>query len=97
MPKPWFAEAFEWDEVNGAHLAAHHISEVEVEEAFASGATWLKNKKTGSGDWKMVGLTDAGRPVTVILHWDEDRLVLRAITAWDCDQADVTRYLRGKR
>jgi hypothetical protein len=101
---PEHAEAFDWDDEgdkdgNTAHLAEDRpdrpgIQPWEAEQVFANGGVFVPNKRTGTGDWKLVGLTDAGRRLTLIVKYHEDRGVLRAITGWDCTTGERTRYLR---
>ena len=91
--KPWDAEVIEWDEWNERELAAHDISPSEVDELFQSRPQWAPNKKHRAGDYKMIGYTDAGRAITVIVSFNEVRASLRPITGWDCTPGDKTRYL----
>lgn len=103
MVAPEYAEAFDWDDEddergNTAHLAEARpdrpgIQTWEVEQVFANGGVFVPNKKAGSADWRLVGLTDAGRRLTLIVEYHEDRRVLRAITGWDCTPGERTRYL----
>ncbi len=107
MVAPEHAEAFDWDDEgdelgNTAHLAEDRpdrpgIQTWEAEQVFANGGTFAPNKKKGSGDWKLVGLTNAGRPLTLILEYLEDRRVLRVITGWECTPGERTRYLLPSR
>jgi uncharacterized DUF497 family protein len=92
--KPWDAEVIEWDEGNESELADHHISPSEVDELFLSPPQWAPNKKHGAGEHKMVGYTDAGRAITVVVTFNEVRASLRPITGWDCDQEEKTKYLK---
>lgn len=62
---PALAECFEWDDANVAHLAVHGIRPEEVEEIWLNDPIWAPNRRGRSGDWKMIGLTDAGRPLTI--------------------------------
>jgi uncharacterized DUF497 family protein len=78
---------FEWDEGNESELARHHISWFEVEPVFA------RNKGGRAGDTAMYGRTDAGRPLTIILQIKSPTLV-RAITGWNMDTGERSRYLR---
>lgn len=95
--KPWHAEAFEWDEANEGELARHRVSPADVENVFESSPVWVPNRKRRSGDWKMVGHTRGGRALTIVVSWDEARLVLRPVTGWNATSSDVTRYLGGER
>jgi hypothetical protein len=91
--KPWDAEAIEWNERNERKLAGRHISPSEVHEVFQSDPEWAPNKRNRAGDWKMVGYTDAGRAITVIIRWHEARAVLEPITGWETTPGETTKYL----
>lgn len=90
---PRDAEAWEWDDRNEGELAAHVIRLAEVEQVWANDPILLPNRKHRAGDWKMVGLTNGGRALTIILRYNEDRRTLRAITGWEATPADHARYL----
>jgi uncharacterized DUF497 family protein len=91
---PRNAEGFEWDEHNSGELARHRITEWEAEQVFGNGAVWSKNKKHRSGDWKMIGYTDGGRSLTVIVLWRPKERILRPITGWNCTDGERAQYLR---
>ncbi len=57
---PRDAEGFEWDEANEDELWDHRIRPWEVEEVFWNRPEWVRNKREGSGDYKMVGRTNGG-------------------------------------
>jgi uncharacterized DUF497 family protein len=80
---PSQATEFEWDDANERELWRHRIAPGEVEEVFDNHPAWIPNKRNRAGDWKMVGRTNGGRSVTVVVRHDEDSLLLRAITGWD--------------
>ncbi len=90
---PNSASEFVWDEGNARELSRHKVTPSEVEEVFSAGASWLPNKKNRSGNWKMIGYTNGGRVLTLILFWDEEKRSLRAITGWDSTKSERTRYL----
>jgi hypothetical protein len=41
----------------------------------------------------MVGWTDAGRALTLVVNYDEARRVIRVITGWVCTAGERTKYL----
>ncbi len=90
---PGLAEEFEWEEGNERELAAHHVRPSEVEAVFLNGPIGMRNKQGRSGDWKMVGFTDAGRALTLIVLVKDAGRVLRPITGWDAPRGDRSRYL----
>ena len=94
---PSEAEVFDWDEGNEDELRDHAISSDEVEQVFANGPVFAPNKRHRAGDWKMLGRTDGGRSLTVVVHLDETRLALRPITGWDATRGEMSRYFtRGE-
>lgn len=88
---PKDAEWFEWDEWNERELWAHRILPWEVEQVFLNGAAWSRNKKAGSGDYKMLGRTDGGRRLTIVVQVKSRGRMLRAITGWDSTPGELTR------
>jgi len=95
--KPWDAEVIEWDEWNERELAAHGISPSEVDELFELRPKWAPNKKHRAGDHKMMGYTEAGRAITVVVSLNEVRRSLRPITGWDCTPGEKTKHLKEGR
>jgi uncharacterized DUF497 family protein len=92
---PKYSEGFEWDEWNTQELnQPHHpIREWEAEEVFWNRPVWARNKRAGSGDWLMIGWTDAGRPLTLVVTVNSVTRDLRVITGWDSTRGERTRYL----
>lgn|SRR5437763_5448211 len=103
VTSPEDAEAFDWDDDddergNTAHLAESRpgrpgIRTWEAEEVFHNGCVFVPNKKNRSGDWKMIGRTDCGRALTLVLHYDAGRRRIRVITGWDTVEGERSRYL----
>lgn len=78
----------EWDEDNEAEIAAHGVRPAEVEQILGNRHVVRRNKKRRSGVYKLIGFTDGGRILTVILGetWTPDRY--RPITAWDSTRGE---------
>jgi hypothetical protein len=100
MASPEDAEGYDWDDYddergNVQHLAPHGITPDEAEEVHVNGGVFVPNARGKSGDWKLVGKTDAGRALTLVLSYEEDRRLIRFFTGWECTQNERTRYLRG--
>lgn len=93
MDDPRNAENWDWDEANEAELADHQVSAAEVEQVWMNGPVVLPNRKERAGDWKVVGRSNGGRALTVILRYDAVTRTLHPITGWDSPVADKTRYL----
>jgi uncharacterized DUF497 family protein len=96
-PHPSRAEAFEWNEGNESELAAHHIRPEEVYEVWANGPAFAPNVKRRAGDWKLVGFTNGGRSLTIVIRYDDEARIIRAITGWSSTQGEQSRYLKGSR
>jgi uncharacterized DUF497 family protein len=90
---PRNAEAWEWDEENEAELAHHRISISEVEQVWAEGPEWARNKRHRAGDYKMVGPTFGGRVLTIVVRYTSTTKVARAITGWESTNGEKNKYL----
>ncbi len=94
---PAHAVGFEWDEENEEKLARHGIRPEEVEQVFLNGPAWVPNKKNRRGAWKMVGWTNEGRTLTIIINVRDEVAALDVVTGYDATSGDVTRYLSKRR
>jgi hypothetical protein len=94
---PSQAEVWSWNEGNESELVAHGITQDDVEQVFGNKPRWATNRKNRPGDWKMMGLTDGKRRLTIIVHYDPDAKVIRPITGWSPTAGELTRYFRGQR
>jgi uncharacterized DUF497 family protein len=92
---PTSGEAWEWDEGNEAELAAHRISPDDVYEVWENSPIWVPNIRRRAGDWKMLGTTNGGRLLTIVIRFYPDRRALRAITGWKATASERSRYLEG--
>ena len=86
--------SFEWDEANESELSRHHITAQEVEQVFDSDPAWASNKRNRPGNRLMVGRTDGGRALTIVVRVNANSETIRAITGWDSTSGDRTRYRR---
>ena len=96
---PRDAELFDWDEENETELerSEHPIKHWEAEEVFENRPLWVRNKREGSGDYKMIGRTNGGRALTIVVTANEVNRSIRAITGWPTTQGERTRHLGGRR
>lgn len=94
---PSEAEIWMWDEGNEGELARHRIDIDEVEQVWWGGPVWVPNIKYRAGDWKMIGSTEAGRLLTIIIRYFEDQRLIRPITGWETTTGEKQRYLKGFR
>lgn len=97
MSDPQDAEAFEWDDDddvrgNTAHLARHGITPVEAEQVHLNGGMFVPNRRR-SGDWLLIGPTDGGRVLTLVLEYKERQRLLRVFTGWPSTIGERRRYL----
>jgi hypothetical protein len=76
------------------HLSRRGITADEIKQVFDNGPWWSKNKKGRRANWRMVGLTDGGRPLDIKVLWDEDRGALIPITGMKASDADRRECLR---
>jgi hypothetical protein len=61
------------------------VSEGEAEEVWYRKRRIVRNKKSGRGPYLMIGRTEAGRGITVVLLTTDDPGVWCAYTAWDTE------------
>lgn len=92
MTHPATATGWDWDDGNERELAAHGITPFEVEQVFSNDPVWAPNRRHRAGDWKMVGRTDGGRRLTIVIRFRQDVHELRPITGWDATDGELTRY-----
>ena len=86
--------AFEWDEGNESELARHRITLQEVEEVFFNEPVWASNRRGRAGNRVMIGRTDGGRALTIIVRVELSTETIRAITGWESTRGERTRYAR---
>lgn len=92
MGHPEDAELLEFDDANEAHLAAHHVAPAEVLQVFDADPLWAPNVMGRTADWLMIGRTRGGRPLVVMVLYDEARAVLRPVTARTCSDGEVSKW-----
>jgi uncharacterized DUF497 family protein len=94
---PQDAEAFDWDDDddergNTAHLARHGIRPAEVEQVYLNGGVFVPNRRRSS-DWLLIGRTDGGQVLTLVLEYKVSRRLLRVFTGWPSTAGERRRYL----
>jgi hypothetical protein len=92
---PSSGEAWEWDEGNEAELSGHNITPGEVYEIWENGPVWAPTIRRHAGDWKMIGRTNGGRPLTIVIRFYPDRGTLRPITGWRTTTGERSKYGEG--
>ena len=83
---------FEWDDENRKHLAAHKVTPTEFEYVLTNNAVDLGYALTDDEErYRAVGLTDAGRLLTVV--WTPRNGRVRAVTAFPATVSDKKAFL----
>ena len=95
---PSEAEGFEWDDANQGELwgGGHRIRPHEVEDVFWNYPVWVPDEKDKSGDYKMIGRTDGGRKLTLVVEVKTITRQLRPITGWNSTRDELSRYGGGR-
>ena len=76
---PW---EFDWDTDNVRHLAAHHITRSEYEQAMLRHPIIIDlSDETGEERWYALGATDRLRVLFLVFTYRGQRI--RPITGWD--------------
>ena len=83
-------KAFEWDQMNIAHIAEHRVTAEETEEACYNKPLIFRSRL---GRYYVLGRTDTGRYLTVIVS-PKNKDTVRIITARDMSQAERHRFYR---
>jgi|SRR5712691_11515643 len=91
---PSQALVWEWREGDEDELHAHRITPEEVYEIWANRPKFARNKRRRAGDWKMMGRTNGGRKLTVVVRYESDGRSLRPITGWGSTDGEITRYFK---
>lgn len=91
---PSQASGIDWDDGNERELARHGITLADVLQVFANRPAWTRNRKHRAGQYKMVGETDGGRRLTIVILMAEDSDKARPITGWDSTRGELTRHRR---
>jgi uncharacterized protein len=88
--------AFDWDDANIEHLAAHGVDPGEAEDALLD-PDRLVTPSFGEGEsrWVGIGSTEDGRVLTVVFTRRGE--LARIITAWDATTREKRRYRRGRK
>lgn len=58
---------FEWDDDNVAHLAERGLDPDDIDTMLESRISVVRNKKAGSGDFKLIGPGRGGLPITLVV------------------------------
>lgn len=58
---------FEWDDANMAHLDERGLTPDDVDDMLESRITVIRNKKAGSGDYKLIGRGRGDQSITIVV------------------------------
>ena len=83
----------EFDDYNEEELARHEITPREVMQLLRNRYTVRRNKRDRTGDRQLIGVTDGGRVVTVVLAATAVPDRWRPVTGWT-STASERRALR---
>jgi len=89
---PSQALLWEWHEGDEDELHEHKITPDEIYQVWASRPKFARNKRRRTGDWKMMGMTDGGRKLTIVIRYYVTDRSLRPITGWESTDGEITRY-----
>ena len=73
----------EFDDENINHISGHGIAPEEIEQVTGNAYVTARNPSGPKDRIFMIGLTDGGRALTVVLEATRDDVVWRPITGWD--------------
>lgn len=65
------------------HHATRRASQGEIGEVFANRPRIERNRRARTANWKAIGVTDAGRSLTVPFIYDDQTRAAWPITAWE--------------
>jgi epoxyqueuosine reductase QueG len=92
---PAYAEEIVWDDDNEGHFTqGNRVRPSEADEVLRNGPVYVRNRKQRAGTHKAIGLTDAGRAVTIVVQYDEESRQVRPITGWSATRDERTRHLK---
>lgn len=73
----------EFDDENINHLARHGITAEEVEQVTGNPYVTARKRAHRRSRICMIGTTDGGRALTIVLQVTRDDVVWRPVTGWD--------------
>ncbi|MHB8660044.1 MAG: BrnT family toxin [Solirubrobacteraceae bacterium] len=84
----------EFDDDNVDHLGRHGIGPEEIEQVTGNAYVTTRNAREPANRILMIGQTDGGRVLTVVLEATRDDVVWRPVTGWD-STPEERRLLTG--
>jgi uncharacterized DUF497 family protein len=72
----------EFDDENTDHLSRHGVAPEEIEQVTGNAYVTARNARGPDNRILMIGQTDGGRVITVVLEATRDDVVWRPVTGW---------------
>jgi uncharacterized DUF497 family protein len=94
MRSPYDAEFIDFgDEDNELHITNKKVSLVELEQVFYGDCRFVANKGQGrTAPYLMIGRTNANRPITAAVLYDEIRLAVIPISARKSEDWEINKW-----
>ena len=73
----------EFDDENINHISGHGITPEEIEQLTGNDYITARNPRAPQDRIFMIGRTDGGRVLTLVLEATRDDVVWRPVTGWD--------------
>jgi hypothetical protein len=81
-------QEFEVDDANLLHLAERGIGLADLDAMLGSRMTAVRNKRSGSGAYKLIGRAQGGRLLTIVVSETSTVGCWRPITGWESTNAE---------
>ena len=81
-------QEFEIDEANLQHLADRGVTLKDLDAMLSSRITVIRNKRSGSGAYKLIGQGSGGRSLTLVVAGTSTAGRWRPITGWESTDAE---------
>lgn len=78
----------EFDDENIDHVGRHGVAGEEIEQVTGNRYVTARNRRDQPNRIRMIGRTDGGRTLTIVLEATRDDGVWRPVTAWDSTEEE---------
>jgi uncharacterized DUF497 family protein len=90
-------QIFEWDEINAAHMRTHGMWDWEIDQLLANFHVVASNRQRRSPRRFLIGRTNGGKAVTVVIEKTREPGTFRPITAWLSTGPERAALEKGER
>ena len=90
MSRPTFLD-FQFDEVNRDEIARHGLTDDQLLQVLDGKVAWTRNKRSGRGDYRVIGRDHGGLAITIIVERTPDPMIWRPVTAWSAEPHEEAR------